>query len=153
MIKKVLGVYSAMLIGICSSVTQAEDQNRNSPQAGTRTYAQNYKDTALATCITTAYKYEADVAKDAGSSVSALRDWGSYDLEQGPLAIRRLVDDYLTRDYHNPIVESEVRGVRFDLLKCLDMYHSEELEAQVRSWVFPQERTYRQDSSLPLNAK
>lgn len=153
MIKKVLGVYSAMLIGICLSVTHAGDQNRNSPQAGARTYAQNYKDIALATCITTAYKYDADVGKDAGSSVSALRDWGSYDLEQGPLAIRRLVDDYLARDYHNPMVESEIKGVRFDLLKCLDLYHSTDLEVQVKQMVFDPERTYRQDASSPLNSK
>ncbi|HEY0285574.1 MAG TPA: type VI secretion system amidase immunity protein Tai4 [Pseudomonas sp.] len=153
MIKKRLCIYTAIIIGFCSSVTQAEDKNRNSPQAGTRTYAQNYKDMALATCITTAYKHDADVAKDAGSSVSALRDWGSCDLEQGPYAIRGLVDDYLTRDYHNPIVESEVKGVRFDLLKCLDMYHSEALEAQVKRWVSPRDRTYRQDASLPLKAK
>lgn len=26
-------------------------------------------------------------------------------------------------------------GARFDLLKCLDMYHSEELDAQVRKYV------------------
>jgi hypothetical protein len=145
---KRLRIHTAIIISIWSSVTQAEDQNRNSPQAGARTYAQNYKDTALATCITTAYKDDVDVAKDAGSSVSALRDWGSYDLEQGPSAIRALVNDYLDRDYHNPIVESEVQGVRFDLLKCLDMYHSEALEAQVKHWVFSRDRTYRQDAQV-----
>lgn len=149
MIIKRLRIYTAILVGFCSSVALAEDQNRNSPNAGIRAYAQNYKDMALATCITTAYKHDADVVKDAGSSVSALRDWSSYDLEQAPFAIRELVDDYLTRDYHNPIVESEVKGVRFDLLKCLDLYHSAELAAQVERLVSDPDHTYRQDSASP----
>jgi len=34
--------------------------------------------------------------------------------------------------------------VRFDLLKCLDLYHSKELDAQVKSLVFHPKRIYRQ---------
>lgn len=37
-------------------------------------------------------------AIDAGSSVSALRDWTSYDLEKSPDAVKALVDSYLARD-------------------------------------------------------
>jgi len=117
------------------------------PEAGARTYAQNYKDMVLAVCIANAYKRDGDVAKDVGSSVSALRDWTLYNLDKAPDAIEELVDSYLARDYWNPLVEPEVDGVRFDFLKCLDMYHSKQMDAQVNRLVLNPNRTYRQEIS------
>jgi hypothetical protein len=73
----------------------------DTPQAGARTYAQNYKDMVLATCIANAYKGDKYAATDAGSSVSALRDWAYYDLDKAPDEISDLVNEYLARDYHN----------------------------------------------------
>lgn len=119
------------------------------PQAAARTYAQNYKDMVLATCIANAYKADGSAAVDAGSSVSALRDWTYYDMENSPDAIKALVEGYLARDYRNPLAESEVKGVRFDLLKCLDLYHSKELQAQVDKFVLTPEHSYRQDNPRP----
>jgi hypothetical protein len=127
----------------------AKDETVTSPQAGARTYAQNYKDMVLAECVATAYKNESAVAKDAGSSVSALRDWSYYDLEQSPDAVRDLIESYLARDYHNPLVESEVKDVRFDFLKCLDLYHSKDLEALVKRLVINPKHSYRQDNASP----
>ncbi|QGZ64537.1 hypothetical protein FAZ98_19250 [Paraburkholderia acidisoli] len=83
----------------------------------------------LATCIATAYKNDSNSAKDAGSSASALRDWTEYDLNAAPDAINALVNHYLSLDYHNPLADAEIAGVRFDLLKCLDLYHSQALSA------------------------
>lgn len=103
-----------------------------SPQAPARTHAQNYKDLVLATCIAQAYRNDAGATFDAGSSASALRDWTSYDLEASPDAVQALVDTYLARDYTNPLVEAETSGVRFDLLKCLDLYHSKALDELVK---------------------
>lgn len=134
-----------------TSACSATGDRQASPQAGERTYAQNYKDMVLATCIATAYKNDQDVAIDAGSSVSALRDWAYYDLEKAPDEIKALVDRYLARDYQNPLVESEIKGVRFDFLKCLDLYHSKELDAQVERLVINPRHTYRQDN--PLSAQ
>ncbi|WP_069865147.1 type VI secretion system amidase immunity protein Tai4 [Pseudomonas citronellolis] len=119
------------------------------PQAAARTYAQNYKDMVLATCIANAYKADGSAAVDAGSSVSALRDWTYYDMENSPDAIKALVEGYLARDYRNPLAESEVKGVRFDLLKCLDLYHSKELQEQVDKFVLNPEHSYRQDNPRP----
>ncbi len=73
-------------------------------------------------------------------------DWTYFDLEQAPQASRPLVDQFLARDYHNPLVESERQGVGFDLLKCLDLYHSNELDNQVRQWLINPQHTYRQDN-------
>ncbi|WP_034478124.1 type VI secretion system amidase immunity protein Tai4 [Paraburkholderia sprentiae] len=135
---------SALIFGI--SACYAKGDQRATPQAGARTYAQNYKDMVLATCIATAYKNDKDAAMDAGSSVSALRDWTYYDLEKAPDAIKTLVANYLARNYQNPLVESETEGVRFDFLKCLDLYYSQELDAQVKRLVINPRRTYRQDN-------
>lgn len=62
------------------------------------------------------------------------------------MPFRSLVDRCLARDYSNPLAEPEIKGVRFDLLKCLDLYHSKELDAQVRQLVINPKRTYRQDN-------
>jgi hypothetical protein len=134
----------ANLVGIQACLAQSEQ--RLSPDAMARTYAQNFKDMVLATCIANAYKNDRDAAVDAGSSVSALRDWAYYDLEKAPDAIKALVEQYLARDYHNPLVDSEIEGVRFDFLKCLDLYHSNELDAQTRQLVINPDHTFKQDN-------
>ncbi|WP_083438747.1 type VI secretion system amidase immunity protein Tai4 [Caldimonas brevitalea] len=67
-------------------------------------------------------------------------------MENSPHEIEALVDSYLARNYHNPLVEPEVKGVRFDMLKCLDLYHSKELEAQVKRFVIKPKRSFRQDN-------
>ncbi len=123
----------------------AKDKTVTSPQAGTRTYAQNYKDMVLAECVASAYRGEPQAAKDAGSSASALMDWTYFDMDKDPGASKSLVERFLARSYDNPLVDSEVKGVRFDFLKCLDLYHSKELEAQVKQFVLHPTRTYRQD--------
>ena len=63
------------------------------------------------------------------------------------------MEKYLARDYHNPLVESEIKGVRFDFLKCLDLYHSKELDSLVKRVVIKPKRTYRQDNPPPVKPK
>jgi len=150
------GLICILLLAFTSMMpsAHAKDEPHASPQAGVRTYAQNYKDMVLAECIATAYRSEQGAAVDAGSSASALRDWTYYDWEKHPYdEITSLVDKYLARDYRNPLVESEIKGVRFDLLKCLDLYHSKELDVQVKRSVINPKRTYRQDNPLPAEPK
>ena len=75
----------------------------------------------LATCLANAYKDDRNVAIDVGSSASALRDWTYYDLEQSPDKVLNIISIYLTQDYSNLLVETEIKGVRFDFLKvCFD---------------------------------
>ncbi|MBA1376454.1 type VI secretion system amidase immunity protein Tai4 [Pseudomonas brassicacearum] len=141
--------FTALLLSawaIAPGANWAKDGPSDSPQAGGRTYAQNYKDMVLADCIATAYKGEPDAAQDAGSSASALMDWTYFDLEQAPQVGKPLIDQFLARDYRNPMVESERPGVRFELLKCLDLYHSKELDNQVKQLVIDPDHTYRQDN-------
>ncbi len=101
----------------------------------------------LAECLATAYKQAPGVSKDIGSSISALRDWTYYDMERAPDVIHALVAKYLARDYRNPVVESEVGDVKFDFLKCLDLYHGKELDAVAKPLVLHPNRTYRSEAS------
>lgn len=142
---KSIVLYAALSIyTLFPSPANAADSADTSPQAGGRTNAQNYKDMVLASCMEQAYRADRGAAADAGSSVSALRDWTYFDMEKSPDAVKLLVDGYLAKDYSNPLVESEIKGIRFDLLKCLDLYHSKELEDLVRRMVIHPKRTYRQ---------
>lgn len=143
-------IHSVVLLMVLSSLfAQADDKRINSPQAGSRSYIQNYKDMVLAECVATAYKNDVNAAVDAGSSVSALRDWSYYDFEQSIDKVNPLIENYLTRDYKNPLVESEIKNVRFDFLKCLDLYHSNELDKLAKKIVINPKRSYRQDHIKP----
>lgn len=100
--------------------------------ATTRTNAQNYKDRALASCIASAYKGSA-AGEDADITKSAFLEWTYYDDAKGNPAVDQLVEKFLRRNYANPV--EGYAGAQFKLLKCLDMYHSKELAAQVRQYV------------------
>lgn len=134
-------VIRLVVLGSIAAPAYSRDLPSASPQAAARTDGQNYKDMVLATCLATAYKNDKDAPADAGSSVSALRDWTYYDLEKSPGAVKALVERYLAQDYRNPLVESEVKNVRFDFLKCLDLYHGKELESLVKQVVANPNRT------------
>ncbi|WP_268800021.1 type VI secretion system amidase immunity protein Tai4 [Pseudomonas huanghezhanensis] len=140
--RRFLGFLAFMLT---ASLAFATDRP-SSPQSIEQSYGQNYKDMVLATCVANAYKGDKDAATDAGSSVSALRDWTYYDLEKSPDEVKALVNSYLNRNYKNPLVEAEIKGVRFDFLKCLDLYHSKELDSLAKKVVINPGHTYKQDN-------
>ncbi|MPV60477.1 hypothetical protein CFB46_25775 [Burkholderia sp. HI2761] len=134
-------------IALQPAMVMAKDAAQTSPQAGSRTYLQNFKDMVLAECLATAYTPASGVSKDIGSSTSALRDWTYYDMEHAPDVIRALVAKYLARDYRNPVVDAEVRDVKFDFLKCIDLYHGKELDAAAKRLVLHPNSTYRTEHS------
>ncbi|ARA78750.1 T6SS amidase immunity protein Tai4 family protein [Pseudomonas ficuserectae] len=57
-----------------------------------------------------------------------------------------LIDKDLARDYTSPLIDSEVKDVKFYLLKCLDLYPGKELNALVKKFVIKPGPTYRQDN-------
>ncbi|AXF23607.1 hypothetical protein CUJ89_24710 [Burkholderia pyrrocinia] len=128
------------------AVVSAKEAAQASPEAGSRTYIQNFKDMVLAECLATAYKQAPGVSKDIGSSTSALRDWTYYDMERAPDVVQSLVGSYLARDYRNPVVESEVKDLKFDFLKCMDLYHSKALDTAARKLVLRPNSTYRAEN-------
>ncbi|MCI3946929.1 type VI secretion system amidase immunity protein Tai4 [Pseudomonas syringae] len=140
---------SALTCFVLAASTVSAATRASSPEGMHRTHAQNYKDMVLATCIASAYKYSPTVGTDAGSSVTALREWANYDWEISPEKPRELVDNYLARDYTNSLTEPKIKGVTFDLLKCLDLYHSKELNAQTKKAVINPTHTDVQDYRRP----
>ena len=116
------------------------------PEAAGRSYAVNYRDLVLANCIAKAYAKDPDVDKDAGSSASALIDWLAYDMDAATQPMWELLELYLDRRYTAPDRNASHKDVRFDFMKCLDLYHSAALQDQVRRYVGDPDRTARQDA-------
>lgn len=115
--------FKLQIISSCSILLPLISQ-ASTPEAVNRTF--------FASCITKAYKGNKDVAKDTGSSVSALKDWIDYDIDKSIDKEIVLINSYLSRNYFNPLAEQEVKGIKFDFLKCLDLYHSKELDTLAR---------------------
>ncbi len=105
----------------------------DSPGAARRTNGMNFKDWVLASCLAKAYSDQPVAAKDARATASALMEWTYFDVQKASSSPDNLVEKYLRRDYRNPL-EGFV-DVRFELLKCLDLYHSHELDAEVGQFV------------------
>lgn len=97
-----------------------------------RTNAENSKDRALAACLSSAFK-DSSAGEDADITKSVFLEWTYYDENEGNQATEQLVEKYLRRNYANPV--EGYAGAEFNLLKCLDMYHSQELDEQVRKYV------------------
>ncbi|MDO5681048.1 MAG: T6SS amidase immunity protein Tai4 family protein [Pelistega sp.] len=116
------------------------------PEAAHRTYAQNYKDSALAYCISIAYKNEAKASLDASHTAGAIDVWGQYDLENSTTKIPALVNQYLSRTYHS----KHDNDINYNLMKCIDLYHGPELEELVRLYVPEPNGSYKIDNSDTL---
>lgn len=129
--RRLLAALATIAMPLCASAGDA--LTGDSPDAPLRTNAQNYKDRMLATCIAMAYKDAPTAHQDASITASVFIEWTYYDVENSGKEIEGLLNRYLGRDYRNPL--EGYAGARFDLLKCIDMYHSKELEAQVRKFV------------------
>lgn len=122
--------------------TVQADTSPKLPEAASRTYAQNYKDSALAFCISSAYAQHPEVSHDAISSASALDYWSQYDLENSTEKIPELVKTYLARQY----ASHQGAGTRLDLMKCIDLYNGPELDALTKQYVGKPEQTYRNEN-------
>jgi hypothetical protein len=117
------------------------------PEGPERSNGQNYRDLVLVYCLMRVHDKESAAWVDAQSTASVLLEWTEYDVEHATAEIDALIGRYLQRDYRHPL--PEYKGVRFDLLKCLDLYHSKELDAQVKRFVLKPQRSFRQDNPLP----
>lgn len=138
----------AMLLGltctVCATAPPAStpEPKPQLPEVASRTYLQNFKDLALSSCIASAYAAEPKAGADAGATAGGLAStWTDYDPERGAGEINKLIEMYLARTYnsiHGP-------GIKLDLLKCLDLYHSKDLEQLARRVVQQPARSYRLD--------
>ena len=51
-----------------------------------------------------------------------------FDLKQNTEKMIILINNYLSRNYFNPIAYMEIKGLKFDFFKRLDLYHSKDLD-------------------------
>ena len=101
-------------------------------EARSRSSAENFKDQVLAMCLAEAYRHDPAPSKDLRAAVKLLGRTAGYDPRLVDEYVTPLVDSYVQRDYFNPLAESEVRGIRFDFLKCLDLYHDPLMDLLIR---------------------
>jgi hypothetical protein len=111
-----------------SSTAQKNPLFPEIPNAFSQTNAQNFKDMVLAFCLRGAYPGTA-AEKDAGESASALLSWTELNLGDNGKKIDDLLKQYLGKTYFNPTAGSNAgQKLHWNLLKCLDLYHSAALE-------------------------
>ena len=101
-------------------------------EARSRSSVENFKDQVLAMCLAEAYRHDPAPSKDLRAAVKLLGRTAGYDPRLVDEYVTPLVDPYVQRDYFNPLAESEVRGIRFDFLKCLDLYHDPLMDLLIR---------------------
>lgn len=99
--------------------------NAGEPEAVSRNNLENFRDMVLARCVARAYQAETAASADARSSANVLLGWTRYDAEAATDAIPKLIEKYLAREYSNPLME--YRDRRFNFLKCMDLYHGDDL--------------------------
>ena len=138
-----VAVLALLVTSTAHADTSSAPQRIELPAAASRNYAQNYKDSALAFCIAKAYSSESGAHADAAATADGLDQWSRYDIENSSGEIPKLVERFLKHEYHS----IQGPGVKLDLLKCVDMYHSKELAALVKRYVPKPTRSYRQDNS------
>lgn len=113
---------------VCSAMAHA---GTDQVVAVSRNNATNFKDRALAYCVAQAYK-DSPAGQDATKTGGVFLEWTYYDLDANS-EIEDLIAKYLHRDYSTPI--EGYADTKFSLLKCIDMYHSAELDALIRKYV------------------
>lgn len=123
---------------VCTVVTNA----LANPLANTRSSGQNYKDMMLLKCLSRAYQNDPGAANDTGASAAVMLNWMDVELDASIDASEQLLNSALARDYRHPLSQ-DYKNIRFDALKCLDMYHSKALTSQVKRFVSQPAKPYR----------
>lgn len=86
-------------------------------------YIKNY---ALSVCVAKRYNSK-EVKDDASAAARGYLEFGDYSLAAHS-AVRKLVDEFLAKTY------SSQSGEPMTLAKCIDVYHSAELENIVKQY-------------------
>lgn len=98
---------------------QAKAKTEYSPEQ----YIKNY---ALSVCLAKGYDSK-DVKEDASAAARGYLEFGDYSLE-AHTAVNNLADNFLAKKY------SSQSGASMILAKCIDFYHSEELNKLIKDF-------------------
>lgn len=126
-----------------ASITSTTCYSYNNPDFyHQQTYRQVIKDFVLARCLAQVADKQSQFSSDAARSASALLEWVTFDVENGPDKVTAIIEKYKNEinSFHSER-KPTVQGVT---LNCLRLYHSDELEQLVpqiiignpdRSWI------------------
>lgn len=117
-----IAVAFAMSVGLSPIVSAGTAQEPYTPQQLFRNYA-------LSSCIADAYESE-DVAFDASTAAAGYLERGEGPLEAYTEATE-LGRKFLAREYRGH------RETSYNMMKCIDLYHSAELDQLVRKYFGP----------------
>ncbi|MCK6433939.1 MAG: type VI secretion system amidase immunity protein Tai4 [Aquabacterium sp.] len=84
------------------------------------------KNYALSACIAGGYR-SSEVANDATAAANGYKELGSLDIDAYNEALA-LIKKFLDRDY------ASASGERMVLMKCIDLFHSKELDRLVQRY-------------------
>jgi len=102
-----------------------------------------FKDMALSRCIGQAYAADATIKADADGAVSGYVEFNTFDFEHGGKALNALITRFLARHYGS----FQGPAVKLNLMKCIDLYHSRELNALGMRYVSSPRKSYATDKS------
>ena len=109
----------ALVVALCAASSAHAAPTRYSPVE----YFKNY---ALSTCLSQGYKAE-EVSKDSAAAARGYLELGGFPLE-AHTAATSLGREFLKKPYES------MSGESLTLMKCIDFYHSKELEQLVRKY-------------------
>lgn len=114
---KIVGIIAVATVLFFSSQVNAK------PEYSAEQYIKNY---ALSVCVAKGYNSK-EVKDDASAAARGYLEFGDYSLAAHS-AVRKLVDEFLAKTYSSQSGESMI------LAKCIDVYHSAELESIVKQY-------------------
>lgn len=106
-----------------------------------RPYIETFKDMALSTCVARAYAAAPKVKSDGEAAASGYLEFGDFDVERGGEPLAALINRYLDRRYGS----FQGPSVKLNMMKCIDLYHSDELDALGRRYVLHPRQSYERE--------
>lgn len=117
-----LGAFVALAFLVAPSIVHAKDTDAAVHYSAVE-YLQNF---ALSVCISDGYKSE-EVVKDSLSAAGGYLELGGFPIEAYQEA-EALGKRFLAKDYQSK------HGEKLTLMKCIDFFHSKELEQLIKKY-------------------
>ena len=132
-------------VALAGTATATDLRGYDGPDARARSYGANYKDRIFALCLGRAYRSAPEANQDIMGTAALLLDWTYYDVEAASSPMMDLLGQYQPATVATSYISAPTTGTGSGLMKCLQLYHSAELDAQVRRFVADPARSYIED--------
>lgn len=146
--KKILSIFTIICCFSCiSAYGQITTTNKGFPIAY-RHYGSNFKDYALTYCLEKVFsKHDASFHEEAQAMEGTLMErWIDFDFNKDNqktlTKLSALTDKYLKQFYGSQMHPK----AKLSILKCMDLYHSDDLDKLTKEFVTHPNRTYKQDN-------